>query len=101
MLLLLYNYAYVYLQKKSQLIIKMDVSENLEREAKAPRVKNFKLPTPQVKYLTYLLNKYHDDYKVCTEHFRFIILKFLINGFLVCTVTLLVSNVQCQKYMYW
>jgi hypothetical protein len=41
------------------------VTKELENDAKAPRVKNLKLPNNEVTWLTYLMNKYKDDYKVC------------------------------------
>jgi hypothetical protein len=41
------------------------VTKELENDAKAPRVKNLKLPSNQVTWLTYLMNKYKEDYKVC------------------------------------
>ncbi|PNF26317.1 hypothetical protein B7P43_G02657, partial [Cryptotermes secundus] len=43
--------------------IKDYVTKELESEAKAPRVKNFRLPNNQVTWLTYLMDKYKDDYK--------------------------------------
>jgi hypothetical protein len=44
---------------------KCHVSKELENDAKAPRVKNFRLPNNQVTWLTYLMDKYKEDYKVC------------------------------------
>ena len=41
------------------------VAKELEVEAKAPRVKNFRLPNNQVTCLIYLIDKYGEDYKVC------------------------------------
>jgi hypothetical protein len=41
------------------------VATELQTDAKAPRVKNFRLPDNQVTYLTYLIDKYGEDYKVC------------------------------------
>ncbi|XP_029046411.1 nucleolar protein 16 [Osmia bicornis bicornis] len=43
--------------------VKVHVSEELEAEAKAPRRRMFKLPNSQVNFLTYLLDKYGEDYK--------------------------------------
>ncbi|KAK3915112.1 Nucleolar protein 16 [Frankliniella fusca] len=43
--------------------IKAHVAEELEAEAKAPRVKKFELPKGQVMYLSYLIDKYGDDFK--------------------------------------
>ena len=40
------------------------VAKVLEEDAKAPRVKNFRLPNNQVTWLTYLIDKYGEDYKV-------------------------------------
>ncbi|KAK5640535.1 hypothetical protein RI129_011346 [Pyrocoelia pectoralis] len=39
------------------------VAEELEKEARAKRVRNFRLPDGQVRYLIYLMKKYGDDYK--------------------------------------
>lgn len=39
------------------------VMEQLEKDAKAPRVRKLRLPNSQVEWLTYLLNKYGSDYK--------------------------------------
>lgn len=46
--------------------VKVHVSQELEAEAKAPRRRMFKLPNNQVNFLTYLLDKYGEDYKVFT-----------------------------------
>lgn len=43
---------------------KVHVAQELEAEAKAPRKKMFKLPNNQVYFLTYLMDKYGEDYKV-------------------------------------
>jgi len=40
------------------------VAKVLEEDAKAPRVKNFRLPNNQVTLLIYLIDKYGEDYKV-------------------------------------
>jgi antitoxin component HigA of HigAB toxin-antitoxin module len=42
---------------------KVFVAEALETEARAPRVKMFKLPKGQVQWITYLMDKYGKDYK--------------------------------------
>ncbi|XP_034936641.1 nucleolar protein 16 [Chelonus insularis] len=42
---------------------KIEVAMKLEAEAKAPRERMFKLPKGQVQFLTYLMDKYNDDYK--------------------------------------
>lgn len=42
---------------------KKHVAEALEREAKAPRIKLFRLPNSQVEWITYLMDKYGTDYK--------------------------------------
>lgn len=42
---------------------KKHIAEELEKEAKAPRKKMFRLPESQVEWLTYLLDKYGHDYK--------------------------------------
>lgn len=39
------------------------IAEALEQEAKAPRVKRFRLPNSQVDWITYLMDKYGTDYK--------------------------------------
>jgi hypothetical protein len=44
---------------------KSHVAKVLEEDAKAPRVKNFRLPNNQVKWLMYLIDQYGEDYKVC------------------------------------
>jgi hypothetical protein len=41
------------------------ITKELENDAKAPRVKNLKLPNNEVTWLTYLMDKYKEDYKVC------------------------------------
>lgn len=43
---------------------RIDVVENLEAEAKAPRERRFRLSNNQVQFATYMLDKYGDDYKV-------------------------------------
>lgn len=43
---------------------KIHVAEELETEAKAPRKRTFKLPNTQVYFLTYLMDRYGDDYQV-------------------------------------
>lgn len=40
------------------------VAEKLEAEAKAPRERLLKLPKGQAQFLTYLIKKYGEDYKV-------------------------------------
>ncbi|KAK1130461.1 hypothetical protein K0M31_018593 [Melipona bicolor] len=42
---------------------KVHVAQELEAEAKAPRRKMFRLPNNQVYFLTYLMDKYGEDYK--------------------------------------
>jgi hypothetical protein len=44
------------------------VTKELENDAKVPRVKNFKLPNNQITWLTYLMDKYKEDYKVCHNY---------------------------------
>lgn len=39
------------------------VAEALEQDARAPRVKLFRLPKGQVEWITYLMDKYGTDYK--------------------------------------
>lgn len=47
---------------------KTHVALELEAEAKAPRVKKFRLPDNQVRWLTKLIDKYGDDYKVSQKN---------------------------------
>lgn len=42
---------------------KSHVVEALEEDARAPRVKMFRLPKSQVEWVTYLMEKYGKDYK--------------------------------------
>jgi len=44
--------------------IKNHVMEKLEVEAKEPRERLFKLPKGQAQFLTYLIKRYGEDYKV-------------------------------------
>lgn len=46
-----------------QPVVKKEVVEILEKEAKAPKPRRFMLPKPQVEFITYLLDKYGHDYK--------------------------------------
>lgn len=43
--------------------VKIHVAEELETEAKAPRKRMFRLPNSQVHFLTYLMDKYGENYK--------------------------------------
>ena len=43
---------------------KAHIAEDLEKEARAPRERMFKLPKTQVQYVTSMMDKYGDDYKV-------------------------------------
>lgn len=54
---------------------KIHVSENLEKDAKAPRERMFKLPKNQVQFITYMMDKYGDDYKVKYLYIKFFSLK--------------------------
>lgn len=61
---------------------KIYVAKELEMDAKAPRVKKFRLPNNQVTWLTYLIDKYGEDYKVCyivVSQFKF--LKYVSSSF--------------------
>ncbi|XP_044740381.1 nucleolar protein 16 [Chrysoperla carnea] len=49
---------------------KIHVAEELEREARAPRERNFRLPKGQVEFITYLLDKYGHDYKAMARDRR-------------------------------
>lgn len=46
---------------------KVYVAESLEKEAKTPRERMFKLPKNQVQFVTYMMDKYGDDYKAMTR----------------------------------
>ncbi|GFG32631.1 hypothetical protein Cfor_08576, partial [Coptotermes formosanus] len=43
------------------------VAKELEMDAKVPRVKNFRLPNNQVTWLTYLIDKYGENYKAMAK----------------------------------
>ncbi|XP_012288889.1 nucleolar protein 16 [Orussus abietinus] len=43
--------------------LKVHVAQNLEADAKAPRERMFRLPKSEVHFVTYLMDKYKDDYK--------------------------------------
>ena len=51
---------------------KKHVVEQIEIDAKLPRVKKFRLPDNQVKWLTYLMDKYGEDFKVFKLNYIFI-----------------------------
>lgn len=53
--------------KKSK---KTVVVESLENDANALRVKGYRLPKNQVEFLTYLLDKYGEDYKAMVRDKR-------------------------------
>ena len=44
------------------------VVEELETDAETPRVRQFRLPKGQVERITYLLDKYGEDYKVRNDN---------------------------------
>ncbi|XP_043464890.1 claspin [Leptopilina heterotoma] len=46
---------------------KVYVAESLEKEAKTPRERLFKLPKNQVQFVTYMMDKYGEDYKAMTR----------------------------------
>lgn len=46
------------------------VAEELEKDAKSPRVKLFRLPKGQVEWITYLLEKYGNDFKAMARDKR-------------------------------
>lgn len=54
--------------------VKSYVAEKLEAEAKAPRERLFKLPKGQVQFLTYLIEKYGEDYEVRYSANRIIVI---------------------------
>lgn len=49
---------------------KGEIAKLLEKEAKAPRARKFKLSQPLARYFTYLITKYKDDYKVRFRKYR-------------------------------
>lgn len=51
------------------------VAEALEKDARAPRVKLFRLPKSQVEWITYLIDKYGNDYKAMERDKKIIIRK--------------------------
>ncbi|XP_066582380.1 nucleolar protein 16 [Prorops nasuta] len=51
------------ISKETNIAKKSHVAKELEAEARAPRERLFKLPKGQVQFLTYLLDKYGEDYK--------------------------------------
>jgi hypothetical protein len=59
------------------------VAKELEMDAKVPRVKNFRLPNNQVTWLTYLIDKYGENYKVryVVVMSQFRLLRYLFNSF--------------------
>lgn len=46
------------------------VAELLEKEANAPRLRTFQLPSSQVEWVTYLMDKYGTDYKAMVRDKR-------------------------------
>lgn len=52
---------------------KIHVAQALEIDAKTPRKRMFRLPNGQVNFITYLLDKYGEDYKVCITSFQMFI----------------------------
>ena len=55
--------------------IKKHVAEEIEKDAKTPRVKKFRLPNNQVQWLTYLMDKYGEDFKVTAKTSTFSLVK--------------------------
>lgn len=49
---------------------KKHVAEELEEDAKSPRVKLFRLPKGQVEWITYLMDKYGNDFKAMVRDKR-------------------------------
>lgn len=49
--------------KNESVVPKKYIVDALEQEAKAPRVKLFRLPKSQVEWITYLMDKYGTNYK--------------------------------------
>ncbi|GJQ70795.1 hypothetical protein Trydic_g723 [Trypoxylus dichotomus] len=56
--------------EESVRVPKKHIIEELEKDAKAPRVKLFRLPKGQVQWITYLIDKYGCDYKAMTRDKR-------------------------------
>ncbi|XP_066138259.1 nucleolar protein 16 [Euwallacea fornicatus] len=54
-------------EENLRLNIKQYVADMLEADAKAPRVKNLRLPKSQVEWITYLLKKYGTDYRAMAQ----------------------------------
>lgn len=52
------------------------VAEGLEKEAKLPRQKMFRLPNSEVQFIEYMMDTYGEDYKV---RITFYVLTFLIH----------------------
>ncbi|KAK0161463.1 hypothetical protein PV327_009931 [Microctonus hyperodae] len=50
-------------KKQNRVAKKIEVALALEENAKAPRESMFRLPNGQVQFLTYLMDKYGDDYE--------------------------------------
>lgn len=46
---------------------KIHVAEELEADAKAPRKRMFRLPKSHVEFITYMLDKYNEDYKAMVK----------------------------------
>ncbi|KAI4471087.1 hypothetical protein MML48_1g21880 [Holotrichia oblita] len=55
---------------KKQLKTKIITTSKLEKDAKAPRVKLFRLPKGQVEWITYLMDKYGNDFKAMVKDKR-------------------------------
>ncbi|KRT81247.1 hypothetical protein AMK59_4960 [Oryctes borbonicus] len=51
-------------------VAKNYIAEELEKDAKAPRVKLFRLPKGQVEWISYLIDKYESDYKAMARDKR-------------------------------
>ena len=68
-------------QKKVSVPSKAHIADELEAEAKAPREKKFKMPSGQVLLLTYLIDKYGDDYQVRIAYYVHVVSMLLFPSF--------------------
>lgn len=61
---------YVEKSKTPWISEKKYVAELLEKQANAPRIRAFQLPSSQVEWITYLMDKYGTDYKAMVRDKR-------------------------------
>lgn len=67
------------------------VAEKLEAEIKAPKHRRLKLPKQQAQFLTYLIQKYGEDYKV-----RFSLKSLL--SLIMANYILIAANSLCRQW---